>query len=323
MTKSNKIVALAQAHEVPDPSTPKALLKLAPKKSKPVPPTTWEGFRDELRKAVRKWHHAQQLRIGIDHQRNDRKSKTTGEMIPSAFDDDERATLGQVAQVYASLEDESEKDMCRLVRAHPMWKAWLKNCPGVSEKTAAQLLACIDFTKCVKPSQLSRFCGVSMDRSGDKMVSQRPRRPQPYVDASGKLVKPKGETLSYNPMLKRALFLWVEALCKNASRFESISGSRYYRRFEEKSHGLKTTRLDKKPWWIRRTAQRCAERLFVEDLYIVGRTMLGLPVWPDYHASRLGYAHGGKICVNEPRTMTLYEALALVGGSEPIAEAAE
>jgi len=55
-----------------------------------------------------------------------------------------------------------------------------------------------------------------------------------------------------------------------------------------------------------------AADVLVEDMYIVWRAQLGLPVWPDYHAAKLGYSHNGKICVDAPRTMTLEEAKAFV-----------
>jgi len=38
-------------------------------------------------------------------------------------------------------------------------------------------------------------------------------------------------------------------------------------------------------------------------------------VWPDYHAAKLGYSHGGKVCVSAPKTMMLEDALVCVGVS--------
>ena len=35
--------------------------------------------------------------------------------------------------------------------------------------------------------------------------------------------------------------------------------------------------------------------------------------WPDWYAAKLGYMHGGKIAVREPKMMTYDEAVAAVG----------
>jgi hypothetical protein len=56
-----------------------------------------------------------------------------------------------------------------------------------------------------------------------------------------------------------------------------------------------------------------AADILIEDLYIVWRTLAGMPVWPSYYAAKLGYEHGGKISVNAPKMLSLDEAKALVG----------
>ena len=33
--------------------------------------------------------------------------------------------------------------------------------------------------------------------------------------------------------------------------------------------------------------------LLLEDLYVVWRTIEGLPVWPSYYSAKMGYGHGG------------------------------
>jgi hypothetical protein len=55
-------------------------------------------------------------------------------------------------------------------------------------------------------------------------------------------------------------------------------------------------------------------------MYTIARTLEGLPVWPSYLAAKLGYMHGGKICINEPKVLTLEEAKAAIGyvGSTPL-----
>lgn len=64
---------------------------------------------------------------------------------------------------------------------------------------------------------------------------------------------------------------------------------------------------------IHSTGWHKAADVLVEDLYTVWRALEGLPVWPSYYASKLGYEHMGKISVNAPKMLTVEEALEMVG----------
>lgn len=68
--------------------------------------------------------------------------------------------------------------------------------------------------------------------------------------------------------------------------------------------------------------RRKATDLLLEDLYIVWRTLAGLPVWPDLYSVRRGVYHGGKPCVNEGRVLTLDEAFDIIGDLSPRAASA-
>jgi hypothetical protein len=65
--------------------------------------------------------------------------------------------------------------------------------------------------------------------------------------------------------------------------------------------------------FIHDAGRRKATDVFLEDLYTIGRTLEGLPVWPSWYAAKLGYKHGGKVCVNAPTELTLEQAKELVG----------
>ncbi len=45
-------------------------------------------------------------------------------------------------------------------------------------------------------------------------------------------------------------------------------------------------------------------------------------MWPSYYAAKLGYEHGGKVCVEAPKMITVDEALALVGNVGPVPRSA-
>ena len=72
--------------------------------------------------------------------------------------------------------------------------------------------------------------------------------------------------------------------------------------------------------FIHGTGWHKAADLLLEDLYTVWRTLEGLPVWPSYHAGKLGHVHNGQVRVNEAQMLTIEEALEVVGdvGARPI-----
>lgn len=311
---------LAKACGVTPKSKSKRLDKLTPKAPPPPDPHHIQELNDRIANATRRLDSATRWRVQISNKIDPRVSKKTGELIPCAFTDDDKALLEQQKKIAEMVEIEAGKELERLVKLHPMYQRWLKDVPGCTSgfATLGRLLGIVDFNKCTKPSALARFCGLGLERVGDKWVSQQRRKGETTVGEDGRPVRGKGQKITYVPELKSALYNWASTIKKAQGQKpgHKIQEGRYYKRFIEKKHGLTETRKDKSAGWIERTAERCATRLFLEDLYIVGRTMLGLPVWPEYHAARSGYAHGGVVCVNEPRMLTLDEAFRLVAGED-------
>ena len=149
-------------------------------------------------------------------------------------------------------------------------------------------------------------------------------------DGQGKAQRARaGEKLDFHARLKVGLFQAFSALQKDAKRNESP----YFRRLVEYKHRLQTGgRYDEATNTfdgrkggkaiVHNMAWRPAAQLLIEHLYIVWRTLEGLPVWPSYEAVKLGYGHGGKVVVNAPKMLTLDEALAVVGMAPVAADVA-
>lgn len=195
--------------------------------------------------------------------------------------------------------DHLVKCMRSTLKSIPLWTEFLSKVRGCGPVTGAYLLAFVDFSRCEKPSDLRRYCGLGVtDGRADRRT--------------------KGQKLSYNASLKTALFLMFDSLRRTTTKCPEKS--KYLRRWNEAKHGLLLTRgplgtKEQSQGFCDSKARRKAQDLFVEDLYIVGRSLAGLPVWPSWYAKAMGYEHGGKVAVLAPKMLTLEEALSVVGVS--------
>lgn len=199
-----------------------------------------------------------------------------------------------------------ESAMTKELRKVPLFKLFLSKVHGCGPVTAAYLVSMVDFTRCTKPSALKRYCGLAVFDG---------HREQPT----------KGQRLGFNQELKTRLWQMFALGVRMAG---SKTPSKYMTIWTEKKHTLVTMRGPgtadgKSLGWCDNTSRRKATDVFVEDLYIVGRALAGLPVWPSWYAKAMGYEHGGKVAVLAPKMLTVDEALEVVGVAEPVAVAAE
>lgn len=227
-------------------------------------------------------------------------------------------------------DDELRKLESRIAKAlkdSELYRVFLSKVFGCGTIIAAYLIHMIDFSVCTKPSNLQRFCGIAVD----------------HRHGTGRLERPvKGEKLPYCTELRTRLW---QMFCLGIWMHSKDVDSKYLRIWRDTMTRLQHSErvnLAKNEWlpfgkdkwekgakaFIRSTGWHKACDVFLEDLYIIGRTLAGLPVWPSYYAAKLGYTHGGKVKVEKgdaPRLLTLDEALNLVGDASgrPMAEAAE
>ncbi len=248
-----------------------------------------------------------------------------GDAIPNLLPLDSRAELDRVSDAQSKEAKKLEPLMLRCLKQLPIWKVFLSQICGMGPVTAAYLVSNIDIHKAVKPSQLRRYCGLGVNEG-------RADRPT------------KGAKLSYNKSIKTALW---QFMCMGVRMAGRRTVGKYLKIWNDYKSTIRTCppngRWVSKPtkqqpdggeWrredgtiksagWVDATGRRKATSVFLEDLYIVWRTLEGLDVWPAFHAKQLGHFHGGKVCNNTPRKLTLDEALDLVGVSAQKAQAAE
>ena len=301
------------------PKLPKALRSLK-KKEKYIPASTNPIV--ELKALVGQHKQVTKWRTMLILGAGDRKLKT-GEVSLCRLPADTRLEFsgeraldpkGKVGGLAGALGTKLayiEKAMESELKKVPVYAQWLRGVHGVGVVTCAYLLADIDILKATKPSNLIRFCGLAV--------------------INGRLERPTaGAIRPYNLALRTRLFLTFPA---SMWKLGGKQTNKYLKIWKDKKHGLMSSdRVDRhgvddvKKWtvamgtknvsvagWAHSASWHTAARVFLEDLYIVWRALEGLPVWPDYHAAKLGYAHGGKICVDAPKALTIEDAIGLVG----------
>jgi hypothetical protein len=239
-------------------------------------------------------------------------------IIKCTLPDSIRADVLQTAKALAKEAERLEADMLRELRKVHIYKHFLKNVFGCGTVTSAYLVVMVDIRKAEKVSNLIRYCGNACDPATGKRE----------IRHSGP--KANGGDGTYNDELKMRIWQAMVAMRKNGAKKTAGAPhgktTKYLTRWTDAVHFRSTTGREQ---GADHAGRRKATDLFLWDLYVVWRTLEGLPVWPDKYSAMRGYVHGGAPCVNAPRVYTLDEALAEVGftGGLPlqqfVAQAAE
>lgn len=291
------------------------LKKIEKKLKKKPTPVASENRYEALRRLASDHKAYTRKKIALLNTSTDRTFKKMNEetgkeekiVVPCRLQPPEIAQYGALADALDGRLDELEKAMTVQLKGLPIWDVFLSKIYCMGPKIAGPMLGTIDITKSRTPSSLRQFCGMAVhDGRAD-----RPRR---------------GEKLGYCAQMRTLLYIWTATLQKCAAERGEVSkkgkpmkprpasSSKYLEIIRDVKHRELSAGGDRaKPSKAQRKAERKATDVFLEDLYIVWRALEGLPVWPSYYAAKLGYEHGGKISVNEPRMLTVDEALALVG----------
>lgn len=132
-----------------------------------------------------------------------------------------------------------EKELKRLVRAHPTWKGLFKGSPGISEMTAAFLLSRVDIRKNDTPSSLWSFLGFvpRKDKGGNSVYNPgkgADLKSPIYVALFPSLIRKnslyrqdydmfKARLLNEGKTRNRVTKLWLSHLWYNWRTFEELS----------------------------------------------------------------------------------------------------
>ena len=304
-------------------------LKKLQRKAKRVELPASDDAMTELKQLIRRHDALTRASVALDQMSSDKEARQdipergikAKDKIPNVLPEDTKAELQVMSDKRKKEAGKIEPLMVRCLKNVPVYQLFLKHIKGMGPVIASYLISSIDVNESIKPSQLIRYCGLGV--------------------SNGKADRPtKGEKLPYNKNLKVKLWQFM-----SMGRMSSggTPNNKYQQIWADYKHGIRTGRgwvPDKKDptkghlvradgeikpmGWIDATGRRKATSVFLEDLYIVWRTLEGLDVWPAYHAKQLGHFHGGKVCNNTPRRLTIDEALELVAWKgRVVAEAAE
>jgi len=287
-----------------------ALGKVAPKLPKKPPVTMAENPKAQLRRVVAEYEaltdeiKATKQRTG-DYVMTDDDGEVT-EVRPSPLSEEQKEIFRKVGDALDRAKRSLDPEMKRLMRAFPVYSLFLEKVRGCGTVTAAKLLADIDITRCEKVSGLHRVCGMAVRLDADgKGHAQRAQA---------------GITLDFHNRLKVGLYQMFSSLTKDGKREES----RYWQRLIGYKHRMLTggryneeaNTFDGRKGGraiVNNMSYRPAAQLFLEDLYLVWRAVEGLPVWPSYHAGKMGHVHEGRVVVKDASIITVDEALEIVG----------
>ncbi len=295
----------------------KAKGKLGSLKKRELYIPTYDDPREELRHLVKQHKSLTRSSVAITSMCSDREFEQDDgsvEVVKSNVPADAREAMVEVSEVLKKKAGHLESKMLRTLKKIPIYTHFLEGVFGVGAVTSAYLVSEVDIHKATKISNLRRYCGLAV--------------------MNGALERPtKGQKLGYNKELRTRLFQAFSSMWKlrdgRTSKYLTI-WSDYIHRMHH-SDRVTDAKVDAKGKWsgkivkdggdkqvsaagfVFSTGWHKAADEVIEDLYIVWRALEGLPVWPSYHAAKLGYSHGGKICVNAPKILTLEEAKALVG----------
>jgi hypothetical protein len=311
-------------------------------KRRPQIPTVHDDPKRELHRVVREHKRWVNTARSWDQSVSDRKNRETGEVYLCTIPGPIRADVENSAKALRTYASDLESHMKRQLAHFSIHETFLKHVYGFGPVVNSYIVTMVRPERCTKVSQLWRYCGNANGPDG-----KRERRDGgPKYAPDGSLTDGTG---TYNHELKMRIWQAMVAMRKNAAKFtccehheEQKPKAKYASAEEKAAFRAETSKCSdclqtEKPFgltnkylerWFNavhsrkmvgrdlgadHAGRRKATDLFLEDLYVLWRTLEGLPVWPDLYSVRRGFYHGGAPCVNEGKVLSLNEALKVVG----------
>lgn len=278
-------------------------------KKKPNVPSSDEP-REELRRLVLQHKSLTKASVAIDNMARDKKNRETGETIKCRLPEDAAMDLQESAKRQRDRASKLESAMRRELKRIPVYQHFLSKVFGLGPVVSAYLVAEVDITRCEKPSQLRRFCGMAVINGrlerptrGQKNAFSREMRTrlfQAFASMWKNAAKTPGGTTKY-------LATWTDYKhrMRHSPRYDSDANTLAAFEGDETRKGAKAL--------IHAAGWHKACDILLGDLYTVWRTLEGLPVWCTYYDKVRGHMHGGQPAPIAPRLLTLDQALEMVG----------
>ena len=284
---------------------------------------------------------------------SDKKDKKTGKKVKCNKDPSTIADGLAVAEKMKRQAKHLEKAMKVQLLKFPVFTLFLDKVYGCGVVAAAYLIAYINIERAVKPSMLRRYCGNAPDDTGrlERYMGASKYKPNGEFDPTRKgsfnqelrtrlyqmftamrKAGVKAQTRcekhsklkpnkTASPAEKEA-FRGVCALCSDCMSTKKPYGStsKYLDHWAAGKFSQRTCPAPAKgtPPHVARPEDKGrmkATDSFLEDLYMVMRSLAGLEVWPTYATIKRGFAHGDIPAHFSPLPvkLSIQEALTLVG----------
>jgi hypothetical protein len=230
--------------------------------------------------------------------------RTNNEFAVVTLSPQDRTFLETMGKELETLEKEALKHIKTIVRAHPLWDAFLSNTRGIGEQSASVLLSTIDIHRANTVSAVWMYTGlgvvphVTCSKCGhvswhNKGVCQKVIKDKktcggitvPIGEEKGIQRPIPGEKISYNKWLRTKLLGVIGA------NFIKLS-SPYRKFYDDYKNRLVAKGWGKSKKHVHNASIRYMMKMFLIDLYKAWRTLEKLPVREPYAVEYLGkHAH--------------------------------
>lgn len=179
-----------------------------------------------------------------------------------------------------AIEDDVEKMVVSEVRKHDIWNRYLAGVKGCGEQSAAYLISILNPYKSRHPSGFLRYAGLDVrpdpkNPGKYKGTDKSCTRPTVFINKSGEA--DVANTLGYHTLIKaRVVGVLVPCLIKAGGTYANIYHNVKY--YYENRPDLKEVFASKCGRSAHKMAIRKVACMFLEDLWLAWRSLLGLPL---------------------------------------------
>lgn len=264
-------------------------------------PSMTQERRRELRALVRTMYDYQAMRIvscGRLRQKADLSQQDEENMEDAIFLEKEYPALVDVRDSSIEIEKRLAKAIAEMVKAEPLWTAFLDGVKGCGPLMSAAIMAEFDIHQATTVSKMWQFAGLNPGTvKGKKRVQGKGK--EFTVEVTDTMIRgdrrSPGFVSPYNGWLRTKL-VGVLASCMIKSR-SSYATDYYYpmkARLEQEENvvaGGEKAWKDESKGHRDNAAKRYMIKMFLKDLYVAWRTIEGLPVREPYQVEYLGKRH--------------------------------